>query len=84
MTNRTGPKSWIDSAALGFKLFIKLVKIMDLTTPESVAKLMASSKSERDWDDNADKVKAANNGYPSFWFEKIENSGLAAATNAKF
>ena len=44
---------------------------MDLTTKDGVRELMESSKSEVEWDDNCDKVKAANDGYPSFWFREI-------------
>ena len=29
---------------------------------------------------NCDKVKAANNGYPEFWFETIVLSGVLAET----
>ncbi|KKM73495.1 hypothetical protein LCGC14_1409910 [marine sediment metagenome] len=39
--------------------------------------LMQSSTSEDDWNDNCDKVKAANNGkYPTYWFMAIIVSGL--------
>lgn len=47
-----------------------------MTEPEVVA-LMESSKSEREWNDNCDKVKAACFGYPRFWYEAIMLSGLA-------
>lgn len=43
-----------------------------------VVELMVSSKSEEEWNANCDKVKAACNGYPSFWFHKIVMSGLMA------
>ena len=49
----------------------------DLTVKENVIELMSGSKSEREWNDNCDLVKAANNGYPSFWYEEIVLSGLA-------
>ena len=50
---------------------------MDLTTPEGVVALMRTSKSEREWKANCDKVKAANNGhYPEFWYVTIIQSGL--------
>ena len=52
----------------------------DLTTPEGVKALMSSSKSEQEWNANCDKVKAANNGYPSFWYAEIVMSGLMAKT----
>jgi len=46
--------------------------------------LMASSKSEEQWNQNADLVKAANNGYPGFWFSTIILSGVAAKTAARW
>lgn len=45
-------------------------------TPEEVKELMQSSKSEQEWNDNCDKVKAENAGeYPDFWFSTIILSG---------
>jgi hypothetical protein len=58
--------------------------IMDLTKPENVKALMVSSKTENDWNTNCEKVKHANGGYPSWWFETIVLSGLASTTAAKF
>ena len=51
-------------------------------TPEDRAvALMRNSRSEKEWDDNCDKIKAANNGnYPEWWNEKIISSGIAAET----
>jgi hypothetical protein len=44
---------------------------------DEVVKLMESSKSEKEWRENADKVKAACGGhYPGFWFNAILASGL--------
>ncbi len=57
---------------------------LDLTQKENVKTLMASSKSEREWNANADKVKAANNGYPNWWYAEIVLSGLMSKTVAKF
>ena len=49
----------------------------DLTKQSDVVSLMQSSKSESAWNDNCDKVKAANGGdYPSFWFAAIIMSGV--------
>ena len=49
----------------------------DLTKQSDVVSLMQSSKSESAWNDNCDKVKAANGGdYPSFWFAAIIMSGI--------
>ncbi len=53
----------------------------DLKSEEGVVALMRSSKSEKEWDTNCDKVKAANQGYPSFWFQAVIISGVA--TEAK-
>ena len=44
---------------------------------EEVVKLMESSKSEQEWNDNCDKVKKACGGYPPYWFAAINVSGLA-------
>ena len=57
---------------------------MDLTNSENVKTLMASSKTESEWNANCDKVKAANGGYPSWWLETIVLSGSAGRTAAKF
>jgi len=53
---------------------------MDLTTEKDVVALMKSSCNEQEWNKNCDKVKAANNGYPEFWFETIVLSGVLAET----
>ena len=55
-------------------------KSMELTTKDGVKELMQSSKSEKEWNANCDKVKAANNGYPSFWFAEVVMSGLMDKT----
>jgi hypothetical protein len=58
---------------------------MDLTKPENVKALMASSKSKTEWGENCNKVKAANgNRYPSWWYAEIEASGLATQTQVKW
>lgn len=51
----------------------------NLKTPEQVKELMQSSRSGQEWDDNCDKVKAANDGYPDFWYSTIILSGSAGA-----
>lgn len=52
---------------------------LDLTKESDVVTLMKSSKSESAWNDNCDKVKAANGGnYPSFWFAAIIMSGICS------
>jgi hypothetical protein len=53
-------------------------------TREQVVALMESSKSETDWNDNCDKVKAACGGYPDFWWEAIKMSGLSARVTASW
>ena len=57
---------------------------MNLQNADDAAALMASSKSEAEWNTNCDKVKAANNGYPAWWYATIVTSGLSARTAAKF
>lgn len=56
----------------------KLINL-SFTTPKGVKKLMLSSKSEQEWNDNTDAVKHANNGFPSFWYSEIILSGLAGS-----
>lgn len=56
----------------------------DLTTEHGVVAKMKQSNSEQEWNRNADKVKDANNGYPSFWFFVIVVSGVMADTVAKW
>jgi len=53
-------------------------------TKEEVVQLMESSQTAEDWDTNADKVKAACNGYPSFWFPTIVMSGLVNRVAARW
>jgi hypothetical protein len=55
--------------------------MIDITTPEGVVALMSSSKSEQEWNDNCDKVKNANGGYPSFWYQTIILGGILANTS---
>jgi len=43
-----------------------------------VVELMKSSNSEQEWNDNCDKVKAACDGYPDFWYSAIVMSGVLA------
>lgn len=42
---------------------------------QEVIELMETSKSAREWDDNCDKVKAACDGYPEFWWTTMIQSG---------
>lgn len=46
-------------------------------TKQEVISLMLNSKSEEDWNNNCDTVKAAHNGqYPSYWFLDIIMGGI--------
>lgn len=56
----------------------------DLTTPQGVKSLMAGSTSEAEWNDNCNQVKAANKGYPQFWYPEVVMSGLMSRTTAKW
>ena len=51
---------------------------------EQVLELMKSSKNEREWNDNCDKVKKACRGYPDFWYKEIVQSKLAVKMNTYF
>lgn len=54
-------------------------------TRDEVVTLMESSKSENEWNDNCDKVKAAFGGeYPEFWFNSIILTGLLNETMNKW
>ena len=55
-----------------------------LTTQEEVVALMKSSKSEQEWNDNCDKVKADFNGYPNFWHTAIMMSNITQKTTNSF
>lgn len=57
---------------------------MDLTQREDVIALMKSSKTEKEWNANCNLVKAANRGYPDFWYEAIVLSGVLYETSLKF
>jgi hypothetical protein len=49
-----------------------------------VVSLMESSKSEREWNNNCDKVKDACNGYPDYWYREIVMSGLYDRVSSRF
>ena len=57
---------------------------LDLKTVEGVKSLMASSKNGKEWDENCDKVKAANNDYPKFWYAEIILSGLLGRVKSQW
>lgn len=45
---------------------------------------MESAASEADWNAKCDQVKAANGGYPSFWYELIIASGLVNSVRGRW
>jgi len=51
---------------------------------EEVIKLMKSSKSEAEWNNNCDKVKKECGGYPDFWYEEIVKSRLSVKMSTYF
>lgn len=55
-----------------------------MTTPLEVIKLMESSESAVEWNANCDKIKAANGGYPGFWYSAIFQSGVFEDTEARW
>ena len=49
-------------------------------TSREVIELMVKSKSEDEWNENCDKVKAAFDGkYPPYWFNKVILGGILEA-----
>lgn len=57
---------------------------MNLKTQEGVKNHMSAATSEVDWNNRCDQVKAANGGYPDFWYATVIMSGVAAETSAKW
>ena len=57
---------------------------LDLKTVEGVKSLMTTSKNEKEWNENCDKVKAANNDYPRFWYAEIVLSGLLGRVKSQW
>ena len=51
---------------------------MSMTILE-VQLLMLSSKTEKEWNNNCDKVKKEFNGYPEWWYKEIVGSSIAKA-----
>lgn len=56
----------------------------NLQTPDGVLEHMKGATSETEWNKRCDEVKAANSGYPSFWFATMILSGEADKVLAKF
>lgn len=55
-----------------------------MTQEEEVVRLMESSQTSDEWNNNADKVKTACDGYPSFWFRAVVLSGVMARVTARW
>ena len=54
-------------------------------TESEVVELMRTSGSQREWNANCDRVKAAFGGqYPAFWFAVIVMSGIAGQMASRF
>jgi hypothetical protein len=58
--------------------------MLDLTKRHDVVTLMISSRNAQEWNENCERVKAANGGYPKFWFEAIVQSGILGKAAARF
>ena len=57
---------------------------MDLTVEKNVVELMASSRNETEWNANCDLVKAANGGYPGFWYFAIILNGVLSQSRSNW
>lgn len=55
-----------------------------LDDKERVVALMESSRSEQEWSDNCDAVKAEFGGYPSWWYPTIVMSGVLRRVSARW
>jgi hypothetical protein len=53
-------------------------------TEEEVVALMKSSKTETEWNANCDRVKRECGGYPKFWWDAIQLSGVAREVKANW
>ena len=51
---------------------------------QRIVALMLSSRSEKEWNDNCDAVKAEFGGYPRWWYETIIMSGVLPRTAARW
>lgn len=52
-------------------------------THDDVVTLMRSSRSEREWIENCEKVRKAFDGYPGFWYSAIILEGIHSEVIAK-
>ena len=57
---------------------------LDLTAPMDVCRYMSTATTEQMWNDRCDDVKKANGGYPSFWYEAVVLSGVAAKAQSSW
>ena len=57
---------------------------MSFLTQDEVVELMKGSKTEAEWDANADAAKKAYGGWPHFWYTEIIDSMLFAKKLAEF
>lgn len=55
-----------------------------LDDKERVVALMESSRSEQEWNDNCDAVKAEFGGYPNWWYPTIIMSGVLKRVSARW
>lgn len=53
-------------------------------TQTQVVNLMRSSRSEREWNENCGRVKAACGGYPDFWYATIIQGGILVRAKTEF
>lgn len=57
---------------------------MNLTNESEAVALLESSGSAREWDENVDKIKEANGGYPMWWATAVIFSGLPGQVFSKW
>ena len=57
---------------------------MDLKSEIGCQKLMNGTKTEDEWNAAASRVKAANGGYPEWWYTAIVLSGIARRAHMRF
>lgn len=61
-----------------------VIPLPDLTDKETVQSYMKSATSEQEWNLRCDHVKAANSGYPEWWYPAIIMSGICSQTSSKW
>ena len=75
-------KVWCSESVV--RVHRRICGIGDNMEKSEVIALMESSKSDREWNANCDKVKEACNGYPDYWYSAIVLSGLCDRVSAKY